>query len=191
MTRRMLRTASSATSSPDCVYDDPSWSEPNARTRTMRTLPIRLACGRETGRRRRLAATFRAREAAQAPALEPFSRCSPRVRKQIHRRALWTPHRRRRGRLSQQTLSEQSVIDRCRPGWSRRRWSGSLTPTPAGSYGMASDISGSATSCSPDASTEEEIAGPGGVLAKLTKRLVERARRSVWSAWSSGLRSDG
>ena len=105
----------------------------------MRTLPIRLACGRETGRRRRLAATFRAREAAQAPALEPFSRCSPRVRKQIHRRALWTPHRRRRGRLSQQTLSEQSVIDRCRPGWSRRRWSGSLTPTPAGSYGMASD----------------------------------------------------
>jgi hypothetical protein len=30
-----------------------------------------------------------------------------------------------------------------------------------------------------DASTEEEIAGPGGVLAELTKRLVERARRSV------------
>ena len=30
-------------------------------------------------------------------------------------------------------------------------------------------------SCSPAQSTEQEIAGPGGLLAELTKRLVERA----------------
>jgi len=48
--------------------------------------------------------------------------------------------------------------------------------SPSESQGAAPGRVAESTSCSPGAAgQEEEIAGPGGLLGQLTKRLVERA----------------